>query len=117
MEARWVALRWYQDDRQRRWIAARRELACGHNSIEVSLGRCWDCHLAHLRASGQGDRADRLIVLKRQKDEGTVDFSGLVDGLVAAYEARRKDTEKRAKPPGPGKATGAERCLPPKSRT
>lgn len=58
--------------------------ACGHGN-QVSLGRCWDCWLAHLRDIGQGDRADRLIEHKRQHDEGRFDFKRLVDGMVAMY--------------------------------
>ncbi len=62
--------------------------ACGHG-IEVSRDRCWDCHVAHLRTIGQGDRADRLVAVKRQHDEGLFDpdawLATLAERVMAEY--------------------------------
>lgn len=78
-------------------------VTCGHGS-EVSYGRCWDCHLAHLRDTGQGARADRLIEHKRQQDEGRVDFKRLVDGLAEMYAEQLvteadEDLDRTRRPP------------------
>jgi hypothetical protein len=58
--------------------------ACGHGTDNgtTSLGRCWDCHLAHLRANGDPDRADRLEEAKRLHDEGRFDMAALEAGMV-----------------------------------
>lgn len=63
--------------RPKPWAVA----ACGHG-IEVSDGRCWDCHLAHLRENGAGERADRLVMIRRQHDEGRFDYAALLRGLA-----------------------------------
>lgn len=57
---------------------------CGHGR-PVSAGRCWGCHLTHLRGTGQGARADRLVELKRQQDEGRLDLKWLVDAMARMY--------------------------------
>lgn len=103
----------YEVAQRRRWADCRRLLDCGHVSLAVSEGRCWDCHLAWLRANGQDARADRLVVLKRQRAEGCVDYSRLVEGLIAAYEQRRVTTN----PPAPSAALGIDRCRLPITRT
>ena len=61
-------------------------LPCGHQSQEVSEGRCWDCHLDELRRIGQGDRADRLVELRRLREEGLLRMDRLADSIAAAYE-------------------------------
>lgn len=59
---------------------------CGHDAQEVGWGRCWPCHLAHLRAKGEGARADRLERLKELQDSGRLSWERLAVGLLAAYE-------------------------------
>lgn len=58
--------------------------ACGHGA-EVAAGRCWDCHLAHLRSTGKRAQADQLIERKRQLSEGRFDLKRLVDEMAAMY--------------------------------
>lgn len=59
---------------------------CGHDAQEISPERCWPCHLAHLRARGDPERAERLERLKEQRDAGRLSWERLVVGLLAAYE-------------------------------
>lgn len=62
-------------------------LACGHEDREVSWGRCWPCHLAFLRETGDGARADRLEAVQRQRLAGLVDWDRLVADLLTTYES------------------------------
>lgn len=61
-------------------------LDCGHVAYEVHWGRCWPCHLAHLRANGDPGRAERLERLKELQDAGRLSWDRLVVSLIAAYE-------------------------------
>lgn len=58
--------------------------SCGHGtaSAAVSEERCWDCHLAYLRDTDQPARADRLVELKSEHDEGGFDLEALEEGMV-----------------------------------
>lgn len=55
--------------------------ACG-GGVEVSRGRCWDCHVAFLRSTGQDERADRIVALRRVIDEGQFAPDTWLDGLA-----------------------------------
>lgn len=81
-------------------------LDCGHPGRYVSgrpdsraPTRCWDCHLAHLRSTGQDARADRLLEIRRQLNEGRFDFDALMEGLaeriIAEYGRRPQEAEPR----------------------
>ncbi len=57
------------------------------------MGRCWTCHLDHLRARGQGDRADRLVRLKELQDDGRLDWHRLVLDFAASYAVAAVEPE------------------------
>lgn len=70
---------------------------CGHGTRSgvTSWGRCWDCHLANLRANGDAGRAERLDALRRQHDEGRFDMdeleAGMVGRIIDEYARGHKD--------------------------
>lgn len=77
---------------------------CGHGTVSatVSEGRCWDCHLAHLRETGQRRRADRLEEIKRERDAGLFDLDamqGPMADLLMTEFSRGYDDESSVPPP------------------
>ncbi len=65
-------------------------LACGHAEKHVSVGKCWGCHIAHLRATSDDERAQRLEFLRRKREEHRLDFGRFISGLLKSYEERGK---------------------------
>lgn len=77
---------------------------CGHGtaSAAVSRDRCWDCHLAYLRDTGQHERAELIVKIKREHDEGRVDLEALEEGMVdLLMNELGRDYDEAAVPRGP----------------